>query len=619
MSVLTGVIILSSPRLKPSSIQLPIPADFPVAWSCETQKDAGGSFTIRTSFNTSTLFWIDWGDGSSPEAHRVNTTNWIDFVHTYAQTGTYSVKIHACADYVQRLDLNNQQIRGLDLSSLGSIAYCNARKNNGITYFIPPDPGLRGNAHPFSYLDLDWNQLSQDSLDVSGFPLLQEIYMQGNRVPTILVNDLPALEKLQLSEHKKTLDCTLDLRASHEIKELILYGGGNPTGVGTEVKILLDSVPHLKLVRAEAAQIKDTLDLSSAASLEECNARKNYDLTFFIPPAPSLRVGTHPLNYLDLAWNVLAQDSLDLSGFASLRRINIQGNRLPSVLVQNLPALEILQLFEHKKTLNCTLDLRASNLLEELIIYGGANPTGVGTEVKVLLDSVPHLKNLSAESAQVTDTLDLSSAASLEQCNVRKNYDLTHFIPPVVSLRGSSHPLSTLDLSWNQLSQDSLDLSNFPLLEEIQLAGNRIPVILTQDLPALEVLQLSEHKRTLDCNLDLTASPLIRQIFLQSGSNPIGVGTEVRLQLDSIPHLQTLTATEANLVDTVNLSKAASLTTCTLNKNLLDAEATLHSLVQSGLTANPSGSRSVNVQNNLVPAQAATAASLTTRGWSVTY
>ncbi len=599
----------------------------------EVVKNAGETFTINQRLNTPSIFWIDWGDGTAPAAYRVVSIGHFNYSHTYQQGGTFQVTVYACTDYVTHLDLKKQGVTQLNVSMLSNLISL-LLSNQGVSdasrllqNLVPPDPSFRlpsaSTPHPLWRLDLSYNKMAQASLDLSDFTNLEILKLIDNRIANLVVNGLDSLKIFNAQDHYKTLNCTLDLRESHNLEEIRLDGRtGNP--VNSQVKILLDSLPKLWYIDVSRANIVDTLDLSKATSLLTCAAYQNQNLSFFFPPAPMYRLpisGTpHPLKSIQLRNNKMAQDSLDLSHFTNLETLDLRDNRMVNLIVNGLDSLKIFNAQDHYKTLNCTLDLRESQNLEEVRLDGRTSSV-INSQVKILLDSLPRLWYFDASRSNLVDTLDLSTAKLLLSCAAYRNPSLKCFIPPSTSYRlpisGVPHPLKTLNLYENKMAQSTLDLSHFTNLETLNIRDNRIVNLVVNGLDSLRIFNAETHYKTLNCTLDLRDSHNLEEIRLNGGTNNV-VSSQVKILLASVPELWYLHAPRSNLIDTLDLSTVESLTTCILNDNQLDAEATAQSLLNSNLAGNPP-TRTVNLTNNSTAVDPITAVSLGTLGWTVTY
>ncbi len=150
--------------------------DLPLGWSCEVKKYNGESFTIsQNTYSSDAMFWVDWGDGSAPEAHRGSGST----VHTYQDSGLFPVGMYICLDQARSLNFRQKRIIWLDLSNLDQLLFLRADRQ-GHTTTIASGVGRKmrelilptnRNNHPLNNIRADYNETS-NLLDIRGFPPL---------------------------------------------------------------------------------------------------------------------------------------------------------------------------------------------------------------------------------------------------------------------------------------------------------------------------------------------------------------------------------------------------------------------------------------------------------------
>ena len=476
--------------------------NLPLAWTCTVDKLQGEEFTITHNFHsTDTGIWIDWGDGSAPEAFHIQVTGTYYLTPTYHQAGLYTVSFYGCEDKIRTLALKHQHIQSLDISGLSKLESISAGDQDitgstrDMQSFIPPQTHSN---HPLTLLDVRDNEIA-GTLDVSDYPFLEDLWLRNNNLIGLDVSNLPKLKNFRVGFNP--LEGNLDISSSTNVEDIGVSDNAktfDPSANRVNV-ILASSLQKLRRFYAYQGNLaSNPLDFTTADVLKTIRITGTQLSGITLPTNRTV----HPLETLSINDNDI-QGVLDCQGFPSLSKLEIFNNDLLGVLSANLPALTVFILGGN--LLQGDIDIRQSTLIEQFGISSNGriatltNPTPVHIRLPVTMNELWNFQVYLGNFT--TDHLDFSQAPKLEILRIRDSKLKGIVFPTQLVYRSPpNRPPLDIVLSSNQINLTDLDAliaqvhslvstTNFLDGGIINLASNNPAVSTPASLQDLQSLQ----------------------------------------------------------------------------------------------------------------------------------
>jgi surface protein len=424
---------------------------------------------------------------------------------------TFSSNSLTTADFsnntkLENIFVNNNAISSLNISQCPNLLDLRAYNNAGLSSVDVSENPL---------LTRFWAaNCSLTELDLSNNPELEDIWLSGgNSFSTVDLSNNPKITKLLMVDNDLTsLDLTqntalVDLRVSNNnLTSLNLRNGSNELitnfEAGTNVSLNCISVDNPAYSRANWSNVDDadyfkfTCDPDDIVNIPDANlkaalvagsidANDDDEISYGEAEAYTADLTLDNLGILDLT---------GLQAFTQIDRLEVQGNDLTEIKLENNAALTYLDLSDNEVS---SLDVSALTLL---------------TDLRLARNSVT--------------TLDVSSNTSLDRLFVQQIPELTDLdLTDLASLRYlnmSGTGISTVDLSQNTslvsfemtgVEMSTIDLSANTDLQILNLSANSLTSIDLSANTALTLLWLANNDLS---TLDLSGQPAINNLILSN-------------------------------------------------------------------------------------------------------
>ncbi|MDE6336900.1 MAG: C10 family peptidase [Muribaculaceae bacterium] len=303
-----------------------------------------------------------------------------------------------------------------------------------------------------------------------------------------------------------------------------------------------------ELARIQSLELNN-IQINDFKGIEQLYALSRLTLTEL--PTTSLDLsGCQSLYWLDIKNTPL--ESLTLAGADELSYINVENSQLTSLDLSSLSKLSYLYLNDN---LLSSLDLPKEDKLRTLMCRNN-KLTKIDlspySEISRLALSENSLTSLEITHLKKLEYLECYSN-QVETLDLRGLDNLTQVYASNMGLRNlfiSSHPVLTELYAYNNNLEGSLDLSNCPAIQRIDLDDNNLTELVLGQPQDLKVLYLSRN--SLSGKLDLSATDQL--VTLDLYTNAV-----TELLLGDIANLQQLGISSNKIGGTLDLSNASKL------------------------------------------------------------
>ena len=435
--------------------------------------------------------------------------------------------------------ITSLNISSLEISDLTGLEHfinlvsLNVSGNELASLVLPSLPKL-------TYLDLRSNELAAISLGSSSLPALRELYLSGNEIVELVLDGFPQLSTVDL-RHNALESLVLRNVGGDTIVNSTLNEarGGWVTVLGNPLKSFTAvNLPALASVYLGELGTLESVTLSDLPELTGLWVQNNVLSGLVLPSLPKLR-------WLHASNNALTAVSLESSNLPALEVLDLSDNQIVEMVLDGFPQLslgssslpalrelylsgnEIVELVLDGFPQLSTVDLR-HNALESLVLRNVGGDTIVNSTLNearggwVTVLGNP-LKSFTAVNLPALASVYLGELGTLESVTLSDLPELTGLWVQNNVLSGLVLPslpkLRWLHASNNALTAVSLESSNLPALEVLDLSDNQIVEMVLDGFPQL--------------SLGSSSLPALRELYLSG--NEI-----VELVLDGFPQLSTV-------------------------------------------------------------------------------
>lgn len=332
------------------------------------------------------------------------------------------------------LDLSFNRLTQLDLPDLPAIGEINLSYNKGLegTFgHMPQLSSLKLNGIGYHDFPEFVNRLSSQ---------LKKLHLSSNNIDTVFISDFPELTNLFMSGNKMV---AFDIRQCPKLVNVSL--SGNLLTAATDSLIAL---PQLEILDLSINKLS-YFEMPAQSALRRLILSQNELISCILNQQDSLE-------RLELRNNELFE--LDLSGCSALWHITLNTNRFRHMDYDSLPSARVLDVSFNPLS---TLRIAHCDSLEQLMV------NGVKSDTEVCIGHLPALKSLSFGASQFSqyDLLDLPSLEFFSWYSSREHQiDLSAF-PKLSSVNLEGSLVKNINIR-NQHSTN-LNVLNTPVLQSI--------------------------------------------------------------------------------------------------------------------------------------------------------